>query len=100
MKYFVGMLAIVAVVAGVTVGGYRAWDKATHTRDDNGGVLTAGPSTTKPAPLPSDQLVVTGTVTAVHLEGAALAKLAMPITVETADRGTGGATITPVVVNG
>jgi hypothetical protein len=104
VKYFAGLMAIVALVAGATVGGYRAWDRATHTRDDNGGVLGGGesPSTLPPeAPAPAaGQVIVTGTVTAAHLEGAALKQLAMPITVNTAVRGQGGATITPVLVNG
>jgi hypothetical protein len=104
VKYFVGLLAIVALVAGATVGGYRVWDRATHTRDDNGGVLAGGDTSPTlppevPAPAPG-QVIVTGTVTAAHLEGAAIAQLAMPITVSTAVRGEGGATITPVLVNG
>ncbi|MEY2424413.1 MAG: hypothetical protein QOI95_4480 [Acidimicrobiaceae bacterium] len=105
MKYFAGLLAIVALVAGATVGAYRAWDRATHTRDDNGGVLAGGvpSSSTLPAgtPAPADgQVIVTGTVTAAHLEGATIAQLATPITVTPATRGQGGATITPVLVNG
>ena len=104
MKYFVGLLAIVALVAGATVGAYRAWDRATHTRDDNGGVLAGGaPTATLPpdATVPAEgQVTVTGTVTAAHLEGMTLASLATPITVNTAVRGQGGATITPVLVNG
>ena len=103
MKYFFGLLAIVGVVAGVTVAGYRAWDKATHTRDDNGGVLTGGPSTTAPANslLPAKgQVALVGGVTAMHIDGATVDNLPMPITVTVADRGVGGATITPVDVNG
>ena len=105
MKYFAGMLAIVALVAGATVGAYRAWDRATHTREDNGGVLAGGDasSSTLPAdaPAPAEgQLIVKGTVTSAHLEGVALTELPTPITVTTAERGRGGATITPVVVNG
>jgi hypothetical protein len=104
VKYFVGMLAIVALVAGATVGTYRAWDRATHTRDDNGGVLAGGAtSATLPADVPAPaegQVTVTGTITAAHLDGATIASLATPITVTTANRGEGGATITPVLVNG
>jgi hypothetical protein len=105
MKYFAGLLAIVALVAGATVGGYRAWDRATHTRDDNGGVLAGGdsPSATLPpeTPAPAEgQVIVTGKVTAAHLEGATLGQLATPFTVTTASRGEGGATITPVLVDG
>lgn len=103
VKYFAGMLAIVALVAGATVGAHRAWDRATHTREDNGGVLTSGGSATLPdgTPAPAEgQVIVTGTVTAAHLEGALVTTLATPITVTTANRGQGGARITPVLVNG
>jgi hypothetical protein len=104
VKYFVGMLAIVALVAGATVGAYRAWDRATHTREDNGGVLAgAGTGATLPADIPAPaegQVIVTGTVTAAHLDGATITTLATPLTATTATRGQGGATITPVLVNG
>ena len=103
MKYFLGLLAIVGVVAGGTVVGYRAWDKATHTREDNGGVLTAGPSTTAAggSALPAkDQVALLGGVTTMHIDGATIDNLPMPITVTTAERGQGGATITPVQVDG
>ena len=105
VKQFVGMLAIVGLVAGATVGAYRAWDRATHTREDNGGVLAGdvGPASTLPPGIPGPaegQVSVTGTVTAAHLEGVALGTLATPITVSTAERGLGGATITPALVNG
>jgi hypothetical protein len=97
-------MAIVAVVAAGTVGGYRAWDKATHTRDDNGGVLAGGGSG---GTVPSDQKVpgkgqvfVTGSVTSANIQGAILAPLATPFTVTPLSRGSGGATFTPVVVNG
>jgi hypothetical protein len=104
VKYFAGMLALVALVAGATVGAYRAWDRATHTREDNGGVLAGGAtSATLPADIPAPaegQVAVTGTITAAHLDGATIASLATPITVTTATRGQGGATITPVLVNG
>ena len=103
MKYFFGLLAIVAVVAGITVAGYNAWDKATHTREDNGGVLAGGPSTTAPANslLPAKgQVALVGGVTSMHIDGATVDNLPTPITVTVAERGVGGATITPVEVNG
>lgn len=102
MKYFLGLLAIVGVVAGGTVVGYRAWDKATHTREDNGGVLSA-PSTAVPgdSTLPAkDQVALVGGVTSMHIDGATIDNLPMPITVTTAERGVGGVTITPVQVDG
>ena len=105
VKYFFGMLAIVALVAGATVGAYRAWDRATHTRESDSGVLTGdvGPTSTLPpdAPAPAEgQVLVTGTITSAHFEGAIPGQLNTPITVTTAERGAGGATITPVLVNG
>ena len=103
VKYFLGLLAIVGVVAGGTVAAYHAWDRATHTRDDNGGVLTAGPTTTTPGipTLPAkDQVVLVGGVTSMHIDGATIDNLPMPITVSTAERGVGGATFTPVQVDG
>jgi hypothetical protein len=104
MKYFVGMLAIVGLVAGATVGAYRVWDKATHTREDNGGVLAGAPSPATLAPevpTPADgQVIVSGAITAAHVEGLDLGTLPTPFTVSTATRGEGGATITPVLVNG
>src|SRR5882757_5055830 len=89
VKYFAGLLAIVALVAGATVGGYHAWDRTTHTKDDNGGVL-AGASTTLPAdtPAPAEgQVFVTGKITTAHLDGVTLHPLPTPITVDTATRG-------------
>ena len=105
MKYFFGLLAIVGVVAGATVAGYRAWDKATHTREDNGGVLAGGPSASAPTNslLPAkDQVMLVGGVTSIHIDGATIDNppLPMPITVTTAERGVGGATITSVQVGG
>jgi hypothetical protein len=43
---------------------------------------------------------VSGTVTGADIEGATFGQLPMPITVTTAERGQGGATITPVDVQG
>ena len=97
------MLAAVGLVALATVGAYRFWDHATQTRDDNGGVLAAGPSTTTSSStgdLPAGTVIVSGTVTSVHMENATVPTLAMPITVTPDERGRGGATITPVQVDG
>src|SRR5690348_57684 len=103
VKYFAGLLAIVALVAAATVGGYQAWDRATHTKDDNGGVLAGSPTTSLPADsaAPAEgQVFVTGNITSAHLEGVGLHPIPTPLTVTTATRGEGGATITPVKVNG
>src|SRR3954451_16970119 len=98
-------MALVALTAGATYGAYQAWDNATGTRDDNGGVLAGGESSTAPTsaagPLPAaGQVAVSGTVSGGHLEGAAVGVLPTPVTVSASDRGTGGATFTPVEVKG
>jgi hypothetical protein len=105
VKYFVGLLALVALTAGATYGAYQAWDRATHTHDDNGGVLAGGESSSTPTsttgPLPAQgQVAVTGTLSTRHLEGLAVGLLSTPVTVTAADRGSGGATFTPVQVKG
>jgi hypothetical protein len=104
MKYFAGMMTIVVLVAVATVGGYRAWDKATHTRDDNGGVLSV-PGSSDSSPTGSvvpgqNQVIVAGSVTSARIEGAAVGPLATPFTVTPDNRGVGGATFTPVDVDG
>jgi hypothetical protein len=103
MKYFAGLLAIVALVAGATVGAYHLWDavRGAGSPDDNGGVLgAAGPSTLPPnAKAPRQGVVVVkGTITSAHAEGATLTPLPTPFTVDVATRGEGGATITGVEV--
>ena len=108
MKYFVGLLALLGLAAGLTFGGYTLWDHAVATRtgaDDNGGVIGGGPSggtdttaTTTPAP---KQVTVTGTVFSLHAEGAVMAPLALPLTITTPERGEGsGATIKAIMVDG
>jgi hypothetical protein len=107
MKYFAGLLAIVALVAAATVGGYHLWDVTTRTRtgDDNGGVLAAGnapPSATIPpdqAAPAQNQVHVTGTITSAHLEEAMVDPIPTPFTVNVPSRGgDSGATITGVEV--
>ncbi len=104
MKYFAGLLAVVALVAAATVGAYRLWDNTTRTSSsDNGGVLSTPSSTIPPGqPTPADnQVFVFGSVTAGHLENAVLDPLPMPVTVTTPQRGEGaGATIKGVTVGG
>jgi len=104
VKYFAGLLAVVAVVAGATAAVYRLWDDVTHTRSsDNGGTLTAPASSLDPGlPAPAEgQVFVSGTVTGGHFEAATVPALPTPFTVTTPQRGEGaGATITGVDVNG
>jgi hypothetical protein len=105
VKYFIGLFAVVAVVAGGTAVAYHVWDDATHTKgSDNGGVLTAVPGSTiaADAPVPAaGQVLVSGSVGAAHLEGAVVSALATPLEITTPQRGEGsGATISAIQVNG
>src|SRR3954462_6294081 len=98
-------MALVALTAAATYGGYQAWDRSTHTRDDNGGVLAGGESSsttaTTPVSVPAPgQVAVTGTLAGGHLGGRAMGELPTPVPVPASDRGTGGATFTPVEVKG
>jgi hypothetical protein len=107
VKYFVGLLALLGLAAGLTVGGYQLWEHAVSTRtgaDDNGGVIaggstsTPGPTTTAAAPV---QVTVSGTVSALHVEGAVLEPLELPLTITTPERGEGsGATVKGITVDG
>jgi hypothetical protein len=104
VKYFVGLVALLGLAAGITVGGYHLWENAISTRagaDDNGGVIGApasSPAGTVPAP---SQVTVTGMVSALHVEGAVIQPLPMPLTITTPERGEGsGATIKAVTVDG
>jgi hypothetical protein len=107
VKYFVGLLALLGLAAGLTFGGYQLWDHAVSTRtgaDDNGGVIAGGSTTVPGAPttaLAAKQVTVTGTVTAVHVEGAVIAPLGLPLTITTPERGEGsGATVKGITVDG
>ena len=107
MKYFVGLLALLGLAAGLTFGGYQLWEHAVSTRagaDDNGGVIAGGsttaPGPTTPPPAPT-QVTVTGTVSALHVEGAVLEPLELPLTITTPERGEGsGATVKGITVDG
>ena len=110
MKYLAGLLAVVALVGGATVLGYNYFEHAVDTRSgggggrgvDDGGVIKAADTTTVPTSLPnSNQVIVTGTITTIHLEGARIDSLPMPLTVTTPQRGEGaGATMQNVQVDG
>lgn len=103
MKYFVGLLAALGLAAGLTVGGYSLWERALSTRtgSDNGGVIAGGGGSAAPSTSPAPiKVTVTGTVTAIRIEGA-VGSLALPLTVTTPERGAGsGATIKGVTVDG
>jgi hypothetical protein len=107
VKYFVGLLALLGLAAGLTVGGYQLWEHAVSTRtgaDDNGGVIAGGttPATTgATAPAAPKQVPVSGTVSALHVEGAVLQPLALPLEITTPERGEGsGATVKAITVDG
>ena len=102
MKYFVGLLAIITLIVGATVGAYVAFENAVDTKaggsDANGGVIESG--TTLPTSVPNaNQVIVIGTLASIHLDGARLDALPMPLTV-TAPRGEGAASVQNVLVDG
>ena len=98
-----GLLAILALIVGATVVGYNAFQDAVDTRagggsTDDAGVIEAG--TTVPTSVPNaNQVIVLGTITSIHLDGARLDALPMPLTV-TAPQGEGAASFQNVLVGG
>ena len=111
MKYLVGLLVTIAVVVGATIAGYNYFENEIETRagtsagtsgggGDDGGVIGGG--TTVPTSLPrQSQVIVQGTVTSIHLEGARVDSLPMPLVVTTPSRGNGsGGTFQNVQVDG
>jgi len=105
VKYFAGLVAIVALVCGATVLIYNKFEsdvstKGGATSGGDTGVVGAGNTTTFPTLVPAaNQVIVTGTITALHVEKGRT-KVPMPLTINTANRGEGGATITQVSVDG
>jgi hypothetical protein len=103
MKYFAGLIALVALVAGSTVLGYEYFQNEIDTRTGgsaaDGGVIEA--DTTLPGIPNEKQVIVFGSITTLHVEGAILRSLEMPLTITTPGRGDGsGASIQGVTVNG
>ena len=105
MKYFAGLVAIVALVCGATVLIYNKFEsdvstKGNSTSGQDTGVVQAGNTTTFPTLVPAaTQVIVTGTITALHVEKGRT-KVPMPLTINTANRGEGaGATIAQVTVD-
>lgn len=107
MKYLVGLLAIVVLVAGATYKGYDYFQEQISTSGGggpgggrDGGVISTG--TTSPTSLPnSNQVIIVGSVTSLHAEGAIIRSLLMPLTITTPQRGSGaGAGIQGVQVDG
>lgn len=102
VRYFLGLLVAVVVVAGATKVGYDRFQDEVETRTSSATSLPPVTGTTLPDVLPSaDQVVVVGTVASVHLETALLEPLATPLTVTTPERGlTSSGTFTGVTVDG
>lgn len=107
MKYLVGLLAIVVLVAGATYKGYDYFQEQISTSGGggpgggrDGGVISTG--TTSPTSLPnSNQVIIIGSVASLHAEGAIIRSLLMPLTITTPQRGSGaGAGIQGVQVDG
>lgn len=97
LRWFLTMTTILAATVGLTVLASEQLDAG----GDGGDQVIGGPSST-PTTSPGDQVQVTGTVTAMHLEGAVLdpREIATPLIV-VSDRGGGnGAEITGVRVDG
>jgi hypothetical protein len=101
VRYFIGLLAAVALVAVATKVGYDRFEDEIETR--SGPKATTQPTgTTLPPILPNDeQVVVVGVVSSAHLESALVEPLLVPLTINTPERGlTASATITGVTVDG
>jgi len=102
VRYFFGLLAAVALVAGATTLGYNRFQDELETRTAPSTTAPKTTGTTLPDILPSSgQVVVVGTASAVHLESALLEPLPTPLTITTPSRGLdAGATFTGLTVDG
>jgi len=100
VRYFFGLLAALALVAGATKIGYDRFEDEIETRTSPRPTLPT--ATTLPNILPSaDQVVVVGIVSATHLESALLEPLRVPLTFNTPERGlTASGTLTGVTIDG
>jgi hypothetical protein len=95
-RTFVGLLVAVVAVAGLTAAAALVLDLDEEDADDD--VATAT-TVTEPLP-PPGQSIVSGTVTSVHVEGAAVDAIPTPFEVTTPERGFGaGATFEGVTVD-
>ncbi|MEO7557211.1 MAG: hypothetical protein ABIV94_11480 [Acidimicrobiales bacterium] len=102
VRYFLGLLAAVALVAGATTLGYNRFQDELETRTAPSTTAPKPTGTTLPEVLPSGgQVVVVGTVSSVHLESALIDPLPTPLTITTPNRGLdAGATFTGLTVDG
>src|SRR4051812_34497491 len=100
VRYFLGLLAAIALIAGATKIGYDRFEDEIQTRTSTSGGATSAPSTTLPDILPGlNQVYVAGTIANAHLETALIDPLTLPLTITAAQRGLeSSATITGVTV--
>jgi hypothetical protein len=101
VRYFLALIAAVALVAGATKIGYDRFEDEIETRAAPRPTLP-GTGTTLPSVLPSEnQVVIVGIVSAAHLETALLEPLRVPLTFTTPERGlTASGTLTGVNIDG
>ncbi len=99
VQRLLGVWIALAIVAGGTAVAVEALDLAADEAN-----VDATPSTTATTADPSlrpDQVRVTGTITALHVEGARLEPLALPLTIDAPERGSGnGAEVRGILVDG
>ncbi|MGI8664017.1 MAG: hypothetical protein ACR2LQ_12535 [Acidimicrobiales bacterium] len=101
MRYFLGLLAAVALVAGATKLGYDRFENEINTKTA-AKTSTQASTTTLPPIIPSaDQVVVVGVVSNAHIESALLDPLLVPLTITTPERGlSASGTFTGVTIDG
>ncbi len=96
MKYFVSLLAVVALVGAGTKLAYDRYDDEISTHTSTGAGERA--LTLK---LPSqNQVVVTGSLSVLDVKGAVLGALGLPLTINAERSGVTAASIEGVVING
>jgi len=102
VKYFVGLIAIIALIAGATVAGYWYFENDVETRGGDAGDfgVIEGVSTLPTSIPAASQVIVQGSITSIHLEGARVDQLPLPLVFVTPSRGEGGATFLNVQVDG
>ncbi len=99
MRYFVWLVAALALVAGATKVGYDRFEQEIETRTSP---HESAVTTTLPQQLPGqDQVLLVGTIAHAHLESALLDPLILPVTITTPQRGlSAGGTFDGVTIGG
>ena len=100
MRLLIAMLVAVGLVAALTFGVVQVFDLAEDQSQDP--TLGAVPTTTGVEVVPAEgQAFVRGTVAAIHIEGAHIPPLVMPLEILTPERGSGsGATFENAIIDG